>query len=170
YGGAEVGLVATDALEYPGAVVQAVRQDVDLGVLPGDEISVHPDEVGGLHGVCAPVRGFRALPWSPARCRPCLPDRVCADPRRARVQQPILQPWPPLPRPAQRGEAIPPPGKQREGRRPPAPPCPAMSGAEPCTGSNMPGPSEPSEALGSIPIEPVIIAASSERMSPNMFS
>ena len=49
-------------------------------------------------------------------------------------------------------------------------PCPAMSGAEPCTGSNMPGPSPASDALGSMPIEPVSIAASSERMSPNMFS
>ena len=45
-----------------------------------------------------------------------------------------------------------------------------MSGAEPWTGSNRPGPSPPSEALGSIPIEPVSIAASSLRMSPNMFS
>ena len=45
-----------------------------------------------------------------------------------------------------------------------------MSGAEPWTGSNRPGPSPPSEALGSIPIDPVSIAASSLRMSPNMFS
>ena len=51
-----------------------------------------------------------------------------------------------------------------------AAPVPAMSGAEPWTGSNTPGPSSPSEALGSIPIEPVSIAASSLRMSPNMFS
>ena len=49
-------------------------------------------------------------------------------------------------------------------------PLPAMSGAEPCTGSYSPGPPSPSEALGSRPIEPAIIAASSERMSPNMFS
>jgi len=52
-------------------------------------------------------------------------------------------------------------------------PSPAMSGAEPCTGSYSPGARgsrSPSEALGSIPIEPVSIAASSERMSPNMFS
>jgi hypothetical protein len=46
-----------------------------------------------------------------------------------------------------------------------------MSGAEPCTGSNMLGsPGAPSEALGSMPIEPVSIAASSLRMSPNMLS
>jgi hypothetical protein len=50
-------------------------------------------------------------------------------------------------------------------------PLPAMSGAEPCTGSNSPGPEpSPSEALGSIPSEPVSMAASSLRMSPNMFS
>ena len=51
-----------------------------------------------------------------------------------------------------------------------ATPWPAISGAEPWTGSNSPGPSAPREALGSIPIDPVSIAASSERMSPNMFS
>ena len=45
-----------------------------------------------------------------------------------------------------------------------------MSGAEPCTGSNRPGPPSPSEALGSIPSEPVSIAASSLRMSPKRFS
>jgi hypothetical protein len=50
-------------------------------------------------------------------------------------------------------------------------PVPAMSGAVPCTGSNRPGPEpSPSDALGSIPSEPVSIAASSLRMSPNMFS
>ena len=49
-------------------------------------------------------------------------------------------------------------------------PWPAMSGAEPWTGSNTPGPSSPRLAEGSIPSEPVSIAASSLRMSPNMFS
>ncbi len=45
-----------------------------------------------------------------------------------------------------------------------------MSGADPCTGSNRPGEPAPSDALGSIPIDPVSIAASSERMSPKRFS
>ena len=49
HGGPELGVVAADPLEHAGAVVQPVRQDVDLGVLTGDEISVHPDEVGGIH-------------------------------------------------------------------------------------------------------------------------
>ena len=46
---------------------------------------------------------------------------------------------------------------------------PAMSGADPCTGSNSPGPS-PMLAEGSRPMEPAITAASSDRMSPNRFS
>ncbi len=48
-----------------------------------------------------------------------------------------------------------------------ATPVPAMSGAEPWTGSYSPGGRSPSEADGSIPIEPGIIDASSVRMSPN---
>jgi hypothetical protein len=44
-----------------------------------------------------------------------------------------------------------------------------MSGAEPWIGSNRPGPA-PSEADGNSPSEPASTAASSLRMSPNMFS
>ena len=46
---------------------------------------------------------------------------------------------------------------------------PAMSGAEPWTGSKSPGPS-PRLADGSRPREPTTAPASSERMSPNRFS
>ena len=46
--------------------------------------------------------------------------------------------------------------------------CPAISGAEPCTGSYRPLPDEASDADGNMPREPVNIAATSERMSPNM--
>ncbi len=42
-----------------------------------------------------------------------------------------------------------------------------MSGAEPCTGSYMALP-VPRLAEGSIPMEPVSMAAASLRMSPNM--
>ena len=50
-------------------------------------------------------------------------------------------------------------------------PVPAMSGAEPCTGSNRPGPAGADRgARAACPIEPVSIAASSLRMSPNRFS
>ena len=38
-----LGLVAADPLEDAGAVVQAVAEHVDLGVVPGDELPVHPD-------------------------------------------------------------------------------------------------------------------------------
>ncbi len=49
-------------------------------------------------------------------------------------------------------------------------PVPAMSGAEPWTGSKTPGPLSPRLADGSMPSDPVSIAAASLRMSPNMFS
>ena len=115
-------------------------------------------------------RARRAPPRSCPRCRrhsrrrrgPRCADRAPAPPR--------PRPRPPPPRPpsrARRGAASPPRGSSRAGWRRPLP---AMSGAEPWTGSNRPGPSAPRLAEGSIPSEPVSIAASSERMSPNMFS
>ena len=42
-------VVAADALEHAGAVVEAVRADVDARVVPVDELAVHPDLLGGLH-------------------------------------------------------------------------------------------------------------------------
>lgn len=45
---------------------------------------------------------------------------------------------------------------------------PAMSGAEPCMGSNSPALHSPSEEEGSMPMDPVIWLASSLSMSPNM--
>ena len=48
-GRADLGVVAAHALEDAGAVVQAVREYVDLRVLPVDELAVHPDEVRLLH-------------------------------------------------------------------------------------------------------------------------
>ena len=47
-------------------------------------------------------------------------------------------------------------------------PLPAISGAEPPAGSYKPKPSSFKLADGNIPIEPVIIAASSEIISPKM--
>ena len=47
---AALGLVAADPLEDAGAVVEAVAENVDLGVVPGDELAVHPDPLGLLHG------------------------------------------------------------------------------------------------------------------------
>ena len=42
-------VVAADPLEDAGAVVEAVRADVDARVVPVDELAVHPDLLGGLH-------------------------------------------------------------------------------------------------------------------------
>ena len=65
-------LVRTDPLEHPGAVVERVRQHVDAGVLPVDEIAVHPDLGRGRdgHGRSLEV-GRRAL------------ERYCAIPSRS---------------------------------------------------------------------------------------
>ena len=43
------GLVAADAFEDAGPVVEAVRADVDLRVVPVHQLAVHPDLLGGLH-------------------------------------------------------------------------------------------------------------------------
>ena len=48
-GGAPRRLVAANALEDTGAVVEAVDADVDLRVRPVDELAVHPDLVGLFH-------------------------------------------------------------------------------------------------------------------------
>ena len=45
HGDAALRLVGADALEDPRAVVQRVREHVDLGVGPGDQLAVHPDRV-----------------------------------------------------------------------------------------------------------------------------
>src|SRR4051812_19034773 len=47
-------------------------------------------------------------------------------------------------------------------------PLPAISGADPCDGSYKPLLLASSEADDSMPIEPVSMAAASDRMSPNM--
>jgi hypothetical protein len=44
-----IGLVAANPLEHAGAVVEPVRTDMDLGVVPVDELAVHPDFLGGSH-------------------------------------------------------------------------------------------------------------------------
>jgi hypothetical protein len=49
-GRSSIGLVAADALEHAAAVVKAMAEYVDLGVLPWDEIAVHPDPLRLLHG------------------------------------------------------------------------------------------------------------------------
>src|SRR5437764_183646 len=49
HGGPVGRLVAANALEDPGAVVETVRADVDLGVAPVDELARHPDLLGLAH-------------------------------------------------------------------------------------------------------------------------
>src|SRR5205807_2193482 len=55
--GALFRVVATDALEYGGAVTHDVRKDMKLGVVPVDEFSVVPDFLCLLNRHdCAPVK------------------------------------------------------------------------------------------------------------------
>ena len=49
-----IGLVGADPLERSGAVVETVGQDMDGGVVPIDELPVHPDVLGGLHSPIVP--------------------------------------------------------------------------------------------------------------------
>ena len=44
-----LGLVATDPLEDPGPVVETVAEHVDLRLLPGDELTVMPNQFRLLH-------------------------------------------------------------------------------------------------------------------------
>jgi hypothetical protein len=46
-----LGVVGADPLEHAGSVVQAVAEHVDLGVVPRDELAIHPDALGLLHAV-----------------------------------------------------------------------------------------------------------------------
>ena len=49
-GAAVVSLVAADALEHAEPVVQRVREDMDVRLVPRDERAVEPDAFGLLHG------------------------------------------------------------------------------------------------------------------------
>ena len=58
-----LGLVAADALEDPRAVVQPVAQDMDLGVVPSDELAVHPDPFRLFHGAPQALgQDFESMP------------------------------------------------------------------------------------------------------------
>src|SRR3954467_6602233 len=163
----DLGVVAADALEDARAVVEPVREYVNLRVLPLDELAVHPDEVRLLH-VDAP---YRRCP-STAR----VASAVVAVPPRSWVRSPSSSARSTADSRAAASVSKPSPCRSiiapdRNMARGLATPRPAMSGAEPCTGSNIPGvPGAPSDALGSLPSEPVSIADSSLRMSPNMLS
>ena len=45
------GLVTSNALKHRAAVADNVRQDVDFGVVPRDELAVMPDLGGGRHSL-----------------------------------------------------------------------------------------------------------------------
>src|SRR5690606_28796820 len=53
-GGAVRGSVGPDPFEDGGPVVEGVGQEVDLGVVPGNHLTVHPDGGGVLHPAIVP--------------------------------------------------------------------------------------------------------------------
>ena len=60
-----LGLVAADALEDAGPVVEPMAEHVDLGVLPAYELPVVPDQLGRLHAHRMPDArrtGYGTLP------------------------------------------------------------------------------------------------------------
>ena len=70
-------LVAADALEDARPVVQAVGADVDRRLIPVDELAVHPDVRGRLHGGVA-YRGASEGGSGPAPTNPA--SRAGQDP------------------------------------------------------------------------------------------
>jgi hypothetical protein len=47
-------LVSAYSLEYPHAIVQSMRQDMDFGITPVNQLAIHPDKavaVGHRHEV-----------------------------------------------------------------------------------------------------------------------
>ena len=143
----------------PGAVVEAVAQDVDLGVVPCDELAVHPDRFSLLHGsslrpdqegaIIADATGAwrgqsaaitaSVISAVPTWRSPSAPVQIGGPQSRgegdldgrsrsAAAPSPSPSPW---------RSIIAAERKVASGL---AAPVPAMSGAEPWTGSKTPGP------------------------------
>ena len=164
--GPAIGLVRADALEHAGAVVQRVREDVDLGVVPRNELAVHPDLLGRGDGHpralrrrlvrrlqrrgdrVADLRG-RAFSSSVLSTAFRIRAAASASPRKSHIMAAEIT--------AARGSAL---------------PVPAMSGAEPWTGSNSYGPVRAGLRLAEAarPIPPAIAPPRSVRMSPKRLS
>ncbi len=49
-----LGVVGADALEHARPVVERVGEHVDLRVLPGDELAVHPDDCSAVFMLTPP--------------------------------------------------------------------------------------------------------------------
>ncbi len=88
-------VVAALALEHARPVVEPVRQYVDLRVLPGDKLSVVPDEVHCFHDPL--LRGVVRPPWSPLLWSQNPQGPPCAGHPPALDRRPILQRRPALP-------------------------------------------------------------------------
>ena len=171
-------LVAADALEDAGAVVQRVGEDVDLGLGPGHELAVHPDlvDLGDRHGSSSPARSAGReggqdrvghLVGAQRRARRGRRCRRCARPARGPSRRPSRRRAPPRARRSSGRASWRRSGWSRTGWRAPGRRCRAPSRGWARRGRRR---RRPTLALGSMPMLPVSIAASSVRMSPNRFS
>src|SRR5262249_23592665 len=153
-------LVSADPLEDARAVVQRVREDVDLGVFPRDELAVEPDLLGRGDRHCQ-LLAQRAPQMAAPICAvvPSL-SSVCSTAFRIRSAAPVSP---------RKSHII---AAEITAARGSARPVPAMSGAEPCTGSNKLGPVRAGLRLADAarPMPPEIAPPRSVRMSPNRLS
>src|SRR6185503_15643845 len=108
----------TDALEHTRPVVQRVREHVHPRFVPRDELAVHPDLVGRLNrhqilpAIASPISAVVPVRSSDASTAPRTRAAASVSPRNSNIIAADTI--------AARGSAW---------------PVPAMSGAEPCTGS-----------------------------------
>src|ERR671910_2209120 len=75
-----LAVVAADSLEHAGPVVETVGEHVDVGLIPGDEIAVHPDQLDLLHRHTSIARG-RWREYADPRCPTQALMRAIAPPR-----------------------------------------------------------------------------------------
>src|SRR4029450_9466024 len=183
-GGAEDGRpvgggVGADALEHPPAVVQGGGEHVDAGLVPVDVLPVHPDLAAWRDRHRRPPVSLAHRPPSPP-CRPGPPPPAPAVATRspsAWVEY-LAAPGRTATAPASTAAAAsrsPRWSRRREAESAAATglalPVPAMSGADPWTGSNSEGDESGLRlALAAVPRPPAMAAPRSVRMSPNRLS
>src|SRR5665647_1566246 len=171
------GLVAADAFEDARAVVERVREDVDLGLAPGHKRAVHPDLLHLSYGhrsslpACQPAaraaRMASVISAVPSFFSPGAAMSAVRAPCSRAVSTALSTARAASRSPKLRSSIM---AALRMVAHGLASPLPAISGAEPWIGSYRLTPPAPTLADGSIPMLPVSMAASSLSTSPNRFS
>src|SRR5665647_2870846 len=177
HGRAFDGLVAADAFEDARAVVERVREDVDLGLAPGHKRAVHPDLLHLFDGhrsslpACQPAaraaRMASVISAVPSFFSPGAAMSAVRAPCSRAISTALSTARAASRSPKLRSSIM---AALRMVAHGLASPLPAISGAEPWIGSYRLTPPAPTLADGSIPMLPVSMAASSLSTSPNRFS